>query len=355
MAKSLLNKTGAAPWYYDSVTQNFGKEIRISRISVSVYQIINWLKKDELKYDMDKRLFNKWSLSKKSYYIESILIRFPSSYIYLCEERDGTRSIVDGYNRISSLIEFVNNEFRLTNLNSMKNLNNCCFDDLEYNIQRRFLDSTLDLCIINSDCSPSSKYDIFKRVNGLTSKMMQSYLYYVSKPGFRNVLSRMGEIWKLDFPNYFKSDNSVYYKMNYQELSVSWLSCVLAYWLNDVPDEAFTLEHVDSLNNLSVDKLKTMYEDFEHSVDLAREFINSYHSAMIINQNNALNIVLLWSIIFQIWKVADQHFGTLIRVFDQVMASDNKAKKILQSSKVDAEKLFYVIKKISDLLELRQR
>ena len=352
MAKSLVNKTGTASWNYnDSVNQGFEKEIRLSRISVSVYQVINWIKKGELKLDKEKRLYNKWSFSKKSYYIESILIRFPSSCIYLCEERDGSRMIIDGYNRISALIEFINNEYRLTNLNSMKNLNNRCFEDLEYSIQRRFLDSTLDLCIINSECSPSSRYDIYKRVNSYSSKMMQIYLYSASKPALRSALSSMEEVWVTRLSSYINAKRSIYYQMRYQELSVIWLSCVLAYWKNKVPDEAFTIVCMDSLNYLSNVKLEDMFEDFEHSINLTRKFFDGFYNELILDRNNVSKIFLLWSIIFQIWDVKDQHFDELIRVFNQVMDSDDKAEKILLYGKPEAEKLFYVIKKISDLLE----
>jgi len=356
MIKLSVDKAKTVTWNNcDSFNQGFDKEIRISRISVSVYQIINWIKKGELKLDKDKRLYNKWSFSKKSYYIESILIKFPSSCIYLCEERDGSRTIIDGYNRICALIEFVDNEFKLNSLNSMKNLNNRCFEDLEYSIQRRFLDSTLDLCIINSDCSPSSRYDIYKRVNSYSPKMMQIYIYSASKPALRSALTSMEEVWVTRLSSYINTKHSIYYKMRYQELSVIWLSCVLAYWKNKVPDEAFTIECMDSLNYLSNFKLEDMFEDFEHSINLTRKFFNDFHTGLIFDRNNVFKIFLLWSVIFQIWDVTDQHFDALIGVFNQVMDSDDKAEKILLSGKLEAEKLFYVIKKISDLLELKQR
>lgn len=359
-----LNKTDFSTLNNDnSINQSFEEEIRISRITVSVYQILKWVDNDELDIDKDNRIDITWSHSKKSYYIETILIGFPSPYIYMCEERDGSRTVIDGINRIATLIEFINNEFKLGHLNQVENCDNCFFKDLDYNFQRRFLDSTVDLCIINSDCSPSSRYDIYKRVNKNCTRMLQIYLYSACKPALRKILLKMENLWKTNFSDTFK--NKGYFfgqkfyslgskKMFYQKMSVFWISSIIAYGRNSMLDETFILEYIDLVNKLDDGNLKEMYEDFERSIKVTHEFIESFHDKLIFISYNYESIILICSVIFKIWNVQKQDFNFLINLFYGLLNSNNKLQTILASGKIMEEKLFFVVKEIDKIMESGQ-
>lgn len=52
---------------------------------------------------------------KASKLIESALIGIPIPTIYLCEEKDGTYSIIDGQQRMTSFVKFLKNGFKLKN------------------------------------------------------------------------------------------------------------------------------------------------------------------------------------------------------------------------------------------------
>ena len=45
---------------------------------------------------------------KASKLIESVLLRIPIPTVYLCEESDGTLSIIDGQQRLTSFVKFLN-------------------------------------------------------------------------------------------------------------------------------------------------------------------------------------------------------------------------------------------------------
>lgn len=46
--------------------------------------------------------------------IESILIGIPIPTIYLCQEDDETFSVIDGQQRITSFVRYLNNDYQLT-------------------------------------------------------------------------------------------------------------------------------------------------------------------------------------------------------------------------------------------------
>ena len=51
--------------------------------------------------------------------IESILIQIPIPTVYLCEESDGRLSVIDGQQRMTSIVRFLKNEFALKGLEEL--------------------------------------------------------------------------------------------------------------------------------------------------------------------------------------------------------------------------------------------
>lgn len=57
-----------------------------------------------------------WTQKQKSELIESILMGIPIPIVYLFQTKDTIVQVVDGRQRIAAIIEFMNDEFRLTEL-----------------------------------------------------------------------------------------------------------------------------------------------------------------------------------------------------------------------------------------------
>ncbi|ABO34944.1 conserved hypothetical protein [Methanococcus maripaludis C5] len=76
---------------------------------------------------------------KASEIVESILLpRVLGEVIYLHEEDSVYYSSIDGKQRILSMIRFINNEFPLTELKKLKELNGKYFRDLDSQLQRKY-------------------------------------------------------------------------------------------------------------------------------------------------------------------------------------------------------------------------
>lgn len=81
--------------------------------------------------------------------VESILLDVPIPVIYLAEEQDGTFSIIDGQQRITTFISFLdgkfpdNRPFRLSSLKVLNNLNRKSFTDLSTEQQKKIRSSTI--------------------------------------------------------------------------------------------------------------------------------------------------------------------------------------------------------------------
>ena len=73
--------------------------------------------------------------------IESILLDIPLPTVYFAEEDDGTWSVIDGQQRLTAIISFIegkflydNKEFKLSGLNVLSELNRKTYKELEESI-----------------------------------------------------------------------------------------------------------------------------------------------------------------------------------------------------------------------------
>lgn len=107
-----------------------------------------------------------WNNKKQSRFIESILLDLPIPYIFFADDNtDGKLEIVDGSQRIRTLVAFYENKLTLTDLEKLDKLNGFCFEDLIESRQRRFLRKTLRSIELTEKADFEVKKDIFRRIN----------------------------------------------------------------------------------------------------------------------------------------------------------------------------------------------
>lgn len=109
-----------------------------------------------------------WSPRQKSKLIESFLASYPVPPVILYKEKGREQYlIIDGYQRISTISEYINNEFRL------RIKNNECRNKLYKNLPKEAkdkLDNSFLNCTIVREISPEAKskkflYNLFERLN----------------------------------------------------------------------------------------------------------------------------------------------------------------------------------------------
>ena len=83
--------------------------------------------------------------------VESLLMGIPIPTVYLCEENDGTYSVIDGQQRMTSFVRYLNNDFSLKGLEELVELNGKKFKDLDKVYQRTLKSSSLNSIILTKD------------------------------------------------------------------------------------------------------------------------------------------------------------------------------------------------------------
>ena len=106
-----------------------------------------------------------WDNKRASLLIESILLNVPIPVIYVAEDDDGRWNVVDGLQRLNSLKRFFNNEFKLTGIEVLPELNRLQFSTLNAKAQRLLKNGIIRVIVILQESHPEIKYDIFLRLN----------------------------------------------------------------------------------------------------------------------------------------------------------------------------------------------
>lgn len=102
-----------------------------------------------------------WDNSRKRELIKSILenIRLPEIIINTKSDNDRMWDIIDGKQRLTTLFNFINNEFALVNSNTK-----VYFNDFDTELQTDIKESQLQL-VIYKDLDETKQRDIFERIN----------------------------------------------------------------------------------------------------------------------------------------------------------------------------------------------
>lgn len=144
--------------------------------------------------------------------IESMLIGIPIPTVYLCQENDETWSVIDGQQRITSFVFYLENKFPLSGLTELEELNGLYFKDMDKPLQKKLKSSSLNaICILKE--SQELKYEIFARLNqGAISLKAQELRNCIYRGSYNNMLEDLAKNKYL--PILFHDENK---RKQYQE------------------------------------------------------------------------------------------------------------------------------------------
>jgi Protein of unknown function DUF262 len=90
----------------DAEIEKAQRRVKTDHYSVSVGEILGMYREKELVINPDFQRLFRWEIGQKSKFIESLLLGIPVPPIFVFEREDATWELVDGLQRISTLLEF---------------------------------------------------------------------------------------------------------------------------------------------------------------------------------------------------------------------------------------------------------
>ena len=106
-----------------------------------------------------------WSNRLASLLIESILLNIPIPPCYFSQNDEYELDVIDGQQRIYSIYRFHDNQFSLSGLEVLQELNGMRYHKLQRQLQRQIESHTLRSVVITNDSHPDIQFNVFERLN----------------------------------------------------------------------------------------------------------------------------------------------------------------------------------------------
>ncbi len=146
------------------------KSIKTDSYSMSIGEVINLYKDGELKLNPAFQRLFRWEDEQKTDFIESILIGIPIPEIFVAQKRDGNWDIVDGVQRISTLLQLTGDlegkePLVLKETEYLPSIEGFTWETLPVEVKRVLRRAKIGINIILTENSIQSQYELFKRLN----------------------------------------------------------------------------------------------------------------------------------------------------------------------------------------------
>lgn len=147
------------------------RQLRTDAVDFSFGEIVNLHNAKEIVIAPEYQRLFRWSDEQKSRLIESILVELPIPPIFLIEGQDGVLELIDGLQRVSSVIQFISaadiqrEPLTLTGCDLIPQLNGKTFDELSLTDRLRIKRTAIRAVVIRKQGEELIKYELFKRLN----------------------------------------------------------------------------------------------------------------------------------------------------------------------------------------------
>lgn len=119
LGSALIPQLHSGARMLDEEIKNAQRLVKTDAYQMSVGEIINMYRDGELVINPDFQRLFRWEIGQKSKLIESLLLGIPLPSIFVFEQEDSKWELIDGLQRISTLLEFMG-ELRDPTTNEMK-------------------------------------------------------------------------------------------------------------------------------------------------------------------------------------------------------------------------------------------
>lgn len=245
------------------------EKIRIEQRMLSLKYMKELIDTKYLNLSPDFQRNKVWKENKrKSLLIESLMLRIPIPAFYFYEDEDSLLNVIDGLQRLNTINDFLNDGFRLKNLQYLQGIcGGKTFSELDNKYKTRIYMTQFSVNVIDARTPSQVKYDLFRRINtGGVPLNSQEIRNSISKPHVRKFLKRLANSKEF----LLATDNGVNdVRMSAQELVLRFIAFYLAYdfdnhelkyYKSDL--ELFIDKAFEKVNKMSIQELDKLEYEF---------------------------------------------------------------------------------------------
>ncbi len=173
------------------------------RLDMSFGELMNMYSNDELVIDPEFQRLFRWDLEQRSRFIESIVLGIPIPSIFVAEDTDGRWEIVDGLQRLSTILSYFGmlkhtpekNGWNLLAGDVVESLNGLGVSDLPIKYQLNIKRSVCRIEVVKWDSNYDMRYELFNRLNTggspLTDQEIRNCIFRGISPEFTNLIKML--------------------------------------------------------------------------------------------------------------------------------------------------------------------
>lgn len=153
------------------------RSVAFDSYDLAVRQLIDMLSENSIDIAPEYQRHFKWNPERQSQLVESLLLGIPVPSLFMATNSDATWEVVDGLQRLTTLINFVGTndqiaeltttgkKLRIVGLEKMSSLNGLTFEELPKSVQLTFLTRPIRVTVLNDRSDFGVRYDLFERLN----------------------------------------------------------------------------------------------------------------------------------------------------------------------------------------------
>ncbi|MCF6269820.1 MAG: DUF262 domain-containing protein [Melioribacteraceae bacterium] len=198
-----------------------------------------------------------WKPDRQSKFIESVLLGVPLTPFLVSEDEDSRLEIIDGSQRIRTLIAFFENRLRLRKLEKLTEINRAKFSDLPITTQNYIKNRDFRIIVVDN-AEIEIRQDIFERINTTSEKLTDAEIRKGSYSGkFYDLVLELKS--NTDFVSICPISKEKEKRGEYDELILRFFAYIDKYleFKHDVA--IFLNDYLEEMNDTDFDKIK--YQD----------------------------------------------------------------------------------------------
>ncbi|WP_401738815.1 DUF262 domain-containing protein [Stenotrophomonas pavanii] len=185
-----------------------GRKVLIQTYDFAVRQLMDMVVEGDLILDPDYQRKYRWADEKASRFVESIVLNIPVPVLYFAEEPDGTFSVIDGQQRLTSLFRYIKvselanvfpdrglDELVLNDAMKLRpDLAGVRFVDLSREDRSTLAKRAIRCIVVLNESDPTLKFEVFERLNSgsasLSDQEVRNCLY---RGSFNKLIKNLAE------------------------------------------------------------------------------------------------------------------------------------------------------------------
>ena len=242
------------------------------RLDMSFGEIMSMYERNEIIIAPEFQRLFRWSQYQQSRFIESILLGIPIPPIFVAEDKEGKWELVDGLQRVSTILSFFGvlktipekNNWLLCKGDLVSSLENLACKDLPVKFQLNIKRAVCRIEIIKWNSEYDMRYELFNRLNTggseLTDQEIRNCIFRGVSSGFNEFLRRLST--NIDFVELIEPTEKQLAELYMDELVLRFCA------LYDSPDNI-----VDNISQHMTNYMREIVKDSKKIPYLEKTFL----------------------------------------------------------------------------------